>query len=95
MGLTVCQADRQRIAERVDDGVNLGRQSAAHRPSASASLLFWARRRLRLMRQRTMEASIIAYFVVRIIGQSFEVPFSQTPFFAQRENRVWTFFQAR
>ncbi len=38
--LTAGQADRQRIAERVDDGVDLGRQSAARPPERFRPTVF-------------------------------------------------------
>ena len=38
--LTAGQADRQRIAERVDNGVDLGRQSAARSPDRFLAAIF-------------------------------------------------------
>lgn len=40
VGLTAGQADRQRIAERVNDGVDLGRQSAARPPERFRATVF-------------------------------------------------------
>ncbi len=40
VNLTAGQADRQRIAERVDDGVDLGRQSAARPPDRFLAAVF-------------------------------------------------------
>ena len=40
VGLTARQADRQRIAERIDDGVDLGRQSAARPPERFRPAVF-------------------------------------------------------
>jgi hypothetical protein len=40
VSLTARQADRQRIAERIDDGVNLGGQSAARSPDRFRPAVF-------------------------------------------------------
>ena len=40
VSLTAGQADRQRIAERVDDGVDLGRQPAARPPNRFRAAVF-------------------------------------------------------
>jgi len=46
MSLTAGQADRQRIAERIDDGVDLGCQPAARPPDRfRAAVFFWVRQR--------------------------------------------------
>ena len=80
------EAHRQRIAQRIDDGVNLGRQSSARaadrfvRPSffRAPALCWWA---------LTMVASIMAY---SLTGSPAKVlsRLSQTPLSAHRENRL-------
>ena len=80
------EAHRQRIAQRIDDGVNLGRQSSARaadrfvRPPffRAPALCWWA---------LTMVASIMAY---SLSGSSAKVlsRLSQTPLSAHRENRL-------
>ena len=80
------EAHRQRIAQRIDDGVNLGRQSSARAADRfvripyfrAPALCWWA---------LTMVASIMAY---SLSGSSAKVlnRLSQTPLSAHRENRL-------
>src|SRR3954454_2048284 len=82
-----------RVAERVDQGVDLRAQAAAAAPdrlvapaafSGAPALCRWA---------RTTVLSIIAYSSSASPAKCRKI-LSQTPVLAQRPKRVWTFFQA-
>ena len=85
VNLAAGQADGQRIAERVDDGVDFRRQAAARTayglvetPFLRAPALCWC--------ARTMVASIIAYSLSGSSAKALK-RLSQTPLCAQREKR--------
>src|SRR3954462_14037611 len=81
-----------RVAERVDQGVNLRAQAAAAAPDRlvaapfliAPALCWWA---------RTTVLSIIAYSLSASPAKCRKTR-SHTPVLAQRQKRVWTFFQA-
>src|SRR3954451_2463899 len=81
-----------RVAERVDQGVNLRAQAAAAAPDRlvaapfliAPALCWWA---------RTIVPSIIAYSLSASPAKCRKTR-SHTPVLAQRQKRVWTFFQA-
>src|SRR4051812_7640050 len=81
-----------RVAERVDQGVDLGAQAAPAAPDGlvaapflvAPALCWWA---------RTTVLSIMAYSLSASPAKCLRI-LSQTPVLAQRQKRVWTFFQA-
>jgi hypothetical protein len=86
------ETERQWIAQRIDDYVDFCRKTAARAadglvtaPFLRAPALCWC--------ALTMVASIIAY---SLSGSSAKVlkRLSQTPLVAQREKRLWVFFQS-
>ena len=79
------EADRQRIAQRVDNHVDLGREPAARAAPffRAPALCRWA---------LTMVASIDVYSLLGSSAKALK-RLSQTPALAQRENRVCVFFQ--
>src|SRR6476646_2199154 len=87
--LAAGQEEVDRVAQRVDQGVDLGAQSAARAPDClvltsffwAPALCWWA---------RTMVLSIIAYSLSASAARCWNIR-SQTPLLAQRLNRVWIF----
>src|SRR3954471_19504733 len=82
-----------RVAERVHERMDPGAQAAAAAPdrlvapaafSGAPALCWWA---------RTTVLSIIAYSLSASTAKCRKI-LSQTPVLAQRQKRVWTFFQA-
>src|SRR5689334_1150796 len=81
-----------RVAERVHERVDLGAQAAPAAPDrlvaapflTAPALCWWA---------RTTELSIIAYPLSASPAEGRKI-LSHTPVLAQRQKRVWTFFQA-
>src|SRR3954453_5423723 len=89
------EGEAGRVAERVDQGVDLRAQAAAAAPDpappvapaaflGAPALCWWA---------RTTVLSIIAYSLSASPAKCRKI-LSQTPVLAQRQKRLWTFFQA-
>src|SRR3954447_7253495 len=93
MRLTRAEREPGRVAERVDGGVDLRAQPAAAAPDrlvapaaflTAPALCWWA---------RTIVLSIMAYSSSASPAKCSKM-LSQPPVVAQRQKRVWTFFQA-
>ena len=92
MRLAAGQMEADRVAEGIDQGVDLGAQPAARTPDGlvltgfffAPALCWW---------HRTMVLSIIAYSLSASSERCWKTRF-QTPDFAQRLNRRCTFFQS-
>src|SRR4051794_14993484 len=86
------EGEAGRVPERVDQGVNLRAQAAAAAPDrlvatpflVAPALCWWA---------RTIVLSIMAYSLSASPAECRKTR-SHTPVLAQRQKRVWTFFQA-
>ena len=92
MGLSRGQQEAQRIAERVDQSVDFGAQSAFAAADRLIVIFFWAAPAL-CWWARTMVLSIIAYSLSASVARCSKRR-CHTPFLAQRLNRLWVFFQS-
>src|SRR5690349_6568380 len=93
MRLPRAEREPGRVAERVDQGVDLRAQAALAAPDrlvapaaflTAPALCWWA---------RTTVLSSMAYSLSASPAKCRKI-LSHTPVFAQRQKRVWTFFQA-
>jgi hypothetical protein len=86
VGLTCGQQERQRIAKRIDHGMDFGAQPAFAAPDRLVfAVFFWAP--ALCWCARTMVLSIMAYSLSASAASISNI-FFHTPLFAQRENRV-------
>jgi len=88
--LTRGQQDSQRLAERVDQGMDFELSPPRPRPMAWSSAFLGAPALCR--RGRTTVLSIIAHSLAASAARG-STPRCRTPFLAQRLNRRWVFFQ--
>jgi hypothetical protein len=91
MGLSRGQQEAQRIAERVDQSMDFGAQSAFAAADRLIIVFFWAP--ALCWWARTMVLSIIAYSLSGSAAKSSKRR-CHTPFLAQRLNRLCVFFQS-